>query len=34
VRIGPAIDGAGAKPEAINAKAEAWIEAQQKALDS
>ena len=34
VRIGPAIESKGEKPETINAKAEAWIESQQKALDS
>jgi 1-acyl-sn-glycerol-3-phosphate acyltransferase len=34
VRIGPAIESAGRDPQAINAQAEAWIEAQQKTLDS
>jgi 1-acyl-sn-glycerol-3-phosphate acyltransferase len=34
VRIGPPIETAGREPEAINAQAEAWIEAQQKALGS
>ncbi|MGH8764137.1 MAG: lysophospholipid acyltransferase family protein [Burkholderiales bacterium] len=34
VRIGPAIESAGQKPEAINALAEQWIETQQKTLDS
>lgn len=34
VRIGPPIDSAGKKPEAINAMAEEWIEAQQKTLHS
>ena len=34
VRIGPPIDSAGRKPEAINAMAEEWIEAQQKKLHS
>jgi 1-acyl-sn-glycerol-3-phosphate acyltransferase len=34
VRIGPAIESAGHKPEAINALAEQWIETQQKILDS
>jgi len=33
VRIGPVIASAGRKPDAINALAERWIEAQQKALD-
>ena len=33
VRIGPAIASAGREPDAINALAEKWIEAQQKALD-
>jgi 1-acyl-sn-glycerol-3-phosphate acyltransferase len=33
VRIGPAIETAGRDPEAINAEAEAWIEAQQRILD-
>jgi 1-acyl-sn-glycerol-3-phosphate acyltransferase len=34
VRIGPVIESRGEKPEAINARAEQWIETQQKALDS
>ena len=34
VRIGPAIDSAGRPAEEITAQAEAWIETQQKALDS
>ena len=34
VRIGPAIESAGRDPESINAMAEAWIETQQKSLDS
>jgi 1-acyl-sn-glycerol-3-phosphate acyltransferase len=34
VRIGPAIQSAGRDPSEINAEAEAWIEAQQKTLDS
>ena len=34
VRIGPAIETAGRDPQAINAEAEAWIEAQQTALDA
>ena len=34
VRIGPAIESAGRDPKAVNAQAEAWIEAQQKTLDS
>ena len=34
VRIGPAIDSAGRPAEDITAQAEAWIEAQQKALDN
>jgi 1-acyl-sn-glycerol-3-phosphate acyltransferase len=33
VRIGPAIESAGRDPQAINALAERWIEAQQKELD-
>jgi 1-acyl-sn-glycerol-3-phosphate acyltransferase len=33
VRIGPAIASAGREPDAINALAEHWIEAQQKVLD-
>jgi len=32
VRIGPAIDATGYDPKALNDKAEAWIEEQQKAL--
>ena len=34
VRIGPPIQSAGRDPTAINAQAEAWIEAQQKTLDN
>ena len=34
VKIGPPIDSRGRDPEAINAMAETWIEAQQKTLDS
>lgn len=34
VRIGPAIESAGRDPNAVNAQAEAWIEAQQKTLDA
>ena len=34
VRIGPAIESAGRDPSTLNAEAEAWIEAQQKTLDS
>jgi 1-acyl-sn-glycerol-3-phosphate acyltransferase len=33
VRIGPPIESAGREPQAINAEAEAWIEAQQATLD-
>ena len=34
VRIGPPIQSAGRDPIAVNAQAEAWIEAQQKTLDN
>ena len=34
VRIGPAIETAGRDPSTLNAEAEAWIETQQKTLDS
>ena len=34
VRIGPPIPSAGRDPNAVNAQAEAWIEAQQKTLDN
>jgi len=34
VRIGPPILSAGRDPNAVNAQAEAWIEAQQKTLDN
>jgi 1-acyl-sn-glycerol-3-phosphate acyltransferase len=34
VRIGPPIEPAGRDPKAINAEAEAWIEAQQQTLDT
>ena len=34
VRIGPPIETAGRKPEAVNAQAEEWIETQQRTLDS
>lgn len=33
VRIGPPIESAGRDPNAVNAEAEAWIEAQQQMLD-
>jgi 1-acyl-sn-glycerol-3-phosphate acyltransferase len=34
VRIGPPIESAGRTPEALNALAEEWIEAQQRLLDA
>jgi 1-acyl-sn-glycerol-3-phosphate acyltransferase len=34
VRIGPPIESSGRTPEAVNALAEGWIEAQQRALDA
>jgi 1-acyl-sn-glycerol-3-phosphate acyltransferase len=34
VRIGPPIESAGRRPEAVNAQAEEWIETQQRTLDS
>jgi 1-acyl-sn-glycerol-3-phosphate acyltransferase len=34
VRIGPTIEGEGRTPEAVNALAEEWIEAQQRLLDA
>jgi 1-acyl-sn-glycerol-3-phosphate acyltransferase len=34
VRIGPPIESAGRDPNAVNAEAEAWIEAQQQTLDA